>query len=252
LAKTAALLGETEDSKYYQDLRDKVSDAYVSLLTDGNGKLNKEFQTAYALPLYFGLFPKEQRVKAAENLVKLVEKNDYCIGTGFPGTPYILFALADNGRADVAYKMLMNTKCPSWLYEVKAGATTIWERWDALDENGACMAGEDGTGGMVSFNHYAFGAVGDFFYRRIVGIEASEGGYKSFSIRPLLGGGLTYAKGSVLTPYGKIASEWKLDGGRVEMNVEIPMGTTCKLVMPSGEEHTLSSGKYSFQEPVAL
>ncbi len=108
---------------------------------------------------------------AAKNLVKLVEKSDYCIGTGFPGTPYILFALADHGYADIAYKMLLNQKCPSWLYEVKTGATTIWERWDGLDENGVCPIGDDGTDLMISYNHYASGAVGDFLYRRIAGIE---------------------------------------------------------------------------------
>ena len=102
-----------------------------------------------------------QKENAAKALVELVEKGNYCIGTGFPGTPYILFALADNGYVDVAYKMLLNEVCPSWLYEVKSGATTIWERWDGLDENGNCPIGDDGTDMMISYNHYASGAGGD-------------------------------------------------------------------------------------------
>ena len=176
LSEIASLLGHEKDAERYARLSAKVKDAYVSILTDGNGKLKQEFQTAYVLPLYFGMFPEGQRQKAAENLVALIEKNDCCIGTGFPGTPYILFALCDTGHADTAYKMLLNTKCPSWLYEVKAGATTVWERWDGLDEDGVCRIKDDGTGGMVSYNHYGFGSVGDFLYRRIAGIEPTVGG----------------------------------------------------------------------------
>lgn len=250
LAKIASILGEEEDAKKYTRLKEKVSDAYVSVFTDGKGKLKEEFQTAYVLPLYFDMFPPEQKNRAAENLLHLIEKNEYRIGTGFPGTPYILFALADNDRADAAYKMLLNAKCPSWLYEVDAGATTVWERWDALDENGLSKTGDDGTGGMVSFNHYAFGAVGDFFYRRIAGIEPASGGYKSFQIRPVPGDSLVWARGSVDTPYGKIVSSWKKEGGRYSISVEIPMGTSCTLTMPSGKTHFLSCGEYTFFEPI--
>ncbi|MCD7753628.1 MAG: alpha-L-rhamnosidase, partial [Clostridiales bacterium] len=246
VAKVAEILGEKEDAAYYRDLSDKTADAYCSVLTDGNGKLLEEFQTAYVLPIYLNMFPdKATQDKATENLVALVEKNDYCIGTGFPGTPYILFALADNGRADVAYKMLMNTKCPSWLYEVKMGATTIWERWDGLDENGQCPIGDDGTDMMISYNHYASGAVGDFLYRRVAGLESTEAGYKSFRVKPILGGDLTWARGSVRTPYGVAASEWKLEKGLFTITVTVPVGTTCQLVLPDGTEKTLGSGSYT-------
>lgn len=124
-----------------------MSDAYVSVFTDGKGKLKEEFQTAYVLPLYFDMFPPDQKNRAAENLLRLIEKNEYRIGTGFPGTPYILFALADNDRADAAYKMLLNTKCPSWLYEVDAGATLRLGTLGRADENGRSKTGDDGTGG---------------------------------------------------------------------------------------------------------
>ncbi len=245
VAKIAEILGEAEDVAYYRDFSEKVADAYCSVFTDGNGRLKNEFQTAYVLPLYLDMFPDaEVKAKAAQNLADLVKKNDYCIGTGFPGTPYILFALADNGHADTAFKMLLNTKCPSWLYQVKMGATTIWERWDGLDENGECPIGDDGTDIMISYNHYASGAVGDFLYRRVAGIEASAPGYRSFNVKPLMGGGLHWAKSHVETPYGTISVHWKLDGGGFTVDLSIPMGTVCKLTLPNGTEETLPGGTY--------
>lgn len=240
----AEILGEEEDAKYYKKLSDKVADAYVSVFTDGNGKMKNEFQTAYVLPLWFHMFPEDVQAKAAENLVKLVEASDYRIGTGFPGTPYILFALADNGQEDAAFKMLMNTECPSWLYEVRSGATTIWERWDGLDENGECPISNDGTDMMISYNHYASGAVGAFLYQRIAGIEATKPGYKSFRICPLPGGGMTSAKGSTVTPYGKIVSDWRIEDGEFRLDIEVPVGTKCTAVLPDGSRAEYGSGTY--------
>ncbi len=246
VSKVAELLGEKEDAEYYKDMSDKTADAYCSVLTDGNGKLLSEFQTAYVLPIYLDMFPdKETKNKAVDNLVKLVEKSNYCIGTGFPGTPYILFALADNGRADVAFKMLMNRKCPSWLYEVVSGGTTIWERWDGLDENGVCPISDDGTDMMISYNHYSSGAVGAFMYERIAGIEALDAGYRRFRIKPVLGGGLTSAKGSVMTPYGKIVSDWKIKDSSFVINVEVPVSTLCELTLPDGTSKKIGSGVYT-------
>ena len=245
----ADILGKTEDSKYFKQLSEKTADAYISVFTDGNGKLKEEFQTAYVLPLWFGMFSEETREKAAENLASLVKRADYCIGTGFPGTPYILFALADNGQTETAFKMLMNTKCPSWLYEVKAGATTIWERWDGLDENGECPIGDDGTDQMISYNHYASGAVGAFLYERIAGICPIEAGYRSFRIKPLLGGGLTSAMGSTMTSYGKIVSEWKLVDHVFELHIEVPVGTKCIVELPDGSSQKFGSGSYDLSIP---
>ena len=247
VSRIAEILGETADAAHYKELSAKVADAYCSVLTDGNGKLLEEFQTAYVLPLYLDMFPNAGvKAKAADNLVKLVEKSGYCIGTGFPGTPYILFALADNGHADVAYKMLLNTKCPSWLYEVKMGATTIWERWDGLDENGVCpISNNSGTNEvMISYNHYASGAVGDFLYRRVAGIEAIEPGYKTFAVKPLPGGGLTWARVGVQTPYGLVSAAWKLDGGKFTVSVRVPVSTKCVLTLPDGTAMTYGSGNY--------
>ena len=245
LAKIARLLGKDEDAVQYETLSAKVADAYCSILTDGSGKAKDEFQTAYVLPLYLNMFPENVKAKAAENLVKLVEKNDYKIGTGFPGTPYILFALADSGHADTAFKMLLNTQCPSWLYEVRVGATTVWERWDGLDENGECPIGDDGTDQMISYNHYASGAVGAFLYRRVLGVEPVLPGYKLFKFAPLVGGGLTEADGTVGTPYGEIKAAWHIENDEMTAEITVPMGTACTVTLPGGVEQNLSSGSYT-------
>ena len=139
--------------------------------------------------------------------------------------------------------MLMNEECPSWLYEVKAGGTTIWERWDAMSNKGTA----DGTGGMISFNHYASGSVGEFLYRRVVGIEPTSGGYKTFRVAPLVGGGLTFARGEVRTPYGIASSDWKIEGGKFVLEVKVPACTRCEVVLPNGEKREVGSGKYAFE-----
>ncbi len=244
LSEIAEILGKREDAATYRNVSERTADAYISLLTDGNGKMKEEFQTAYVLPLYFNMFDEKTRPLAAANLDRLVRENNYCIGTGFPGTPYILFALADNGHKETAFRMLLNEKCPSWLYEVKSGATTIWERWDGLDENGVCPIGDDGTDMMISYNHYASGAVGDFFYRRILGIEATQPGYKSFRIRPMFCNQLGNAEGGLMTPYGKAHAQWKLQGNEVEVTVTVPMGTSCSLEIGKNCE-VLGAGKHS-------
>ncbi|HIT89016.1 MAG TPA: family 78 glycoside hydrolase catalytic domain [Candidatus Merdenecus merdavium] len=249
LSKIATILGKEEDAKYYEKLSKETSKAYRDILMKKDCSVSKEFQTAYVLPLYYEMLTDQDKKKTADHLVRLVRDNDYHIATGFPGTPYILFALADHGYVEDAYRMLMTDTCPSWLYEMKVGGTTVWERWDALREDGTCNTGEDdGTGGMVSFNHYASGAVGDFLYRRVAGIQALEGGCKTFKIEPVLGGGLTWAKGYVNTAYGKISSEWKYQDYTFTIDVEIPVGTTCQLIMPDGLEKKLGSGTYSFSQ----
>jgi alpha-L-rhamnosidase len=246
LSEIAGILGKSEDEALYKKVSENAADAYRKYLTDGNGKLKEEFQTAYVLPIYFGMFKGKEKANAADNLAELVRKNDYKIGTGFPGTPYILFALADNGHEDEAFKMLTNTQCPSWLYEVKMGATTIWERWDGLDENGNCPIGDDGTETMISYNHYASGAVGDFLYRRVAGIEAVTAGYKRFKIKPVIGGGITSASGKVSTPYGEIDSTWKISGDVFSIEIHVPVGSTCQLFLPDGSIHPLENGHHTF------
>ena len=249
-ARVAQLLGEGEEAAYYRDLSARVADAYCAVFTDGKGKLLEEFQTAYVLPLQFDMFPPEVRDKAAANLRRLAQDNGWRIGTGFPGTPYLLFALADHGQGEAAWNMLLNTQCPSWLYEVKMGATTIWERWDGLDEKGQCPIGDDGTDMMISYNHYASGAVGDFLYRRAAGIEPLEAGYRRFAVRPLPGGGLTWASAWVETPYGRAAVKWTAEGKTFTAAVTVPVGTTCELTLPDGSHTIYTSGSHTASCPL--
>ena len=241
----ASLFGKGEDEAKFATLAKKTNKAYRDVFFCEDMTMKKKpFQTAYVLPLKFNMFEEEDRKAAVEKLVELVEKNSYCIATGFPGTPYILFALADNGRPDVAYKMLLNDKCPSWLFEVKMGATTIWERFDAVKEDGNGNMGEDdGTGGMISFNHYAFGAVGDFLYRRVLGIDHVKPGFKEFVFAPVIGEGIEHASGHTLTPYGEIKANWKKNGEVVEFSIDVPVSTTC-IVKIKDKQIKLESGHH--------
>lgn len=242
VSKIAEILGEKEDALYYHNLYKHISNAYRSVFTDQNGNLKNEFQTGYVLPLYFNMASSNEAKKMAENLNRLVAEKDYHLSTGFTGTPYLLFALADNGYADTAYKLLLQDTSPSWLHCIKKGATTTWEEWD-IDPS---KSNKDGN--IPSYNHYAYGAVGDFLYRRVLGIEADEGGYKSFTVKPILGGGLTYARGETKTPFGKIGVQWEIKGGGFGIDVRVPVSASCTLVLPSGKTHLLNSGAYHFEE----
>ncbi len=249
VSKIAEILGETADSEYYLKLYREISDAYMSILCRKDGRLKKEFQTAYVLPLAFELARGRQERTMAERLREMVVKSDWSPRTGFPGTPYLLFALADHGEKDAAFRTLMSESCPGWLYAVNAGATTIWERWDALREDGTVNTGEHGgDGGMVSFNHYANGAVGDFLYRRIAGLEAEEGGYRRFRVAPMVGGGITRAEAEVKTPYGMIRAAWRIEDGEFVQEIMVPVSTECTVTLPGGSNRVLQSGTYTLKE----
>ena len=165
-------------------------------------------QTAYALALQFDLLPEEMRAAAAKRLAEDVRTRKH-LTTGFLGTPYLCHVLSRYGYLDEAYLLLNREDYPSWLYPVKQGATTIWERWDGQKPDGSFQTTE-----MNSFNHYAYGAIGDWMYRVMAGIEIDEAapGYKHVLIQPRPGGGFTSVKASHETPYGKVASAWTLDG----------------------------------------
>lgn len=241
MSKIAHELSHETDAAYYRELTDAVSDAYMKVHTDGSGKLHQEFQTGYVLPLYFDIGTEKLKTMMAERLAHLVEKADHHLETGFCGTPYLLFALSDYGHLDTAYKLLLQDTCPSWLYEVKAGATTVWERWDALRPDGTVNQSNN----MVSFNHYAYGAVGDWLYRRVAGIEMIKPAYREFKIQPMPGGDLTWAKARLQTSYGEIASAWHITD-RFFIEVKVPVNTRCRLILPDGTERMLGSGEYSF------
>lgn len=236
MARIAGLLGFSDDSRKYRRLFTEICGAYRNVFTDGKGNLKEEFQTGYVLPLAFGMVEGRERERMAENLCRLIDEAGGHLNTGFTGTPWILFALADNGRIDEAYRMLLQDTPPSWLYQVKAGGTTTWEQWDALQP--------DGTMKEASLNHYAYGAAAEFFFRRICGLEPLEGGYRKFSVRPVIGGDLMEAGCELKTPYGKIAVAWKRDkaAGELCLTVEVPVSSECTAELPDGTKQTLGSG----------
>lgn len=248
VAKIADILQLPKEKKRYLKLHNEICQAYRKVFTDRNGKLKNEFQTGYVLPLHFDMFKGKERELAAANLNRLVADNNYRLNTGFTGTPYLLFALADNGYSDTAYKLLLQEECPSWLYGIKMGATTFWEKWDAILPGGSIKNLEGGE--VPSFNHYAYGAVGDFLYRRVVGLEATSGGYKTFRIKPVLGGNLTFAECKTECTYGKIAVKWEIKEDVFTLNCTVPVSCECEAVLPNGKIVLLKSGSHTLKEAI--
>lgn len=231
LVKTSKILGKAEDEKNYQNLVDNIQRAFIKTYLKDNGRLKGHYMSMYVNALAFDIIPSEYKDKVSKQLVDLVVKNDYKVMTGFPGTLYLLHVLAENGYEDVAYKVLLNEHCPGWLHMVKHDATTIWERWDAIEEDGKFF---HGGAGMVSFNHYAYGSVGSFLYQKILGLNALEPGYKTFMIKPLIGD-LEFAKGSLLTEYGEIKVSWERKEKFI-LDVTVPKGTKAIIILPNGEK----------------
>lgn len=249
VSQIASILGCREEAKQYQSLYKEISDAYMTLLCRKNGRLKKEFQTAYVLPLAFEIAKDEQEQTMASRLAEMVKDAGWSPRTGFPGTPWLLFALSDHGQQKAAFNTLLDEGCPGWLYAVKAGATTIWERWDTLKPDGTVNVGEHGgDDGMVSFNHYANGAVGDFLYRRVAGLEPIEGGYRRFRVAPMIGGGIIHAEAEILSPYGLIRAAWRIENEQFVQEVQVPVSAECLVRLPSGKEETLTSGSHILRE----
>lgn len=249
MSKIARELGFENDSRRYRHLFRKVSNAYMKYFTDGKGKLREEFQTGYILPLYFNMVHGPKKREMMKNLLRLVRENDYCVSAGIPSAHYLPFVLADNGYVEDAYKLLLQVKCPSWLYEVKQGSTTVWEIWNALNPDGTVNLGnlsKNDEAGMVSFNHYAYGAIGEFLYRRIAGIEINKAGYRSIEIKPIPGGDLTYAKAETLTPYGVLSVNWELHDNYFSLYIKVPETCSCMVLLPNGESYNVLGGNYTF------
>jgi len=238
LAKTAKVLGKTEDAAEYESLEEKIKRAFQEEYVTSKGRLSSNTQTAYALALAFELLPETMRPEAAARLAADVKKFGH-LTTGFLGTPALCQALSDYGYLDEAYLLLNRKEYPSWLYPVTKGATTIWERWDGTKPDGSFQ-----NPSMNSFNHYAYGAIGDWMYRVVAGIEIDEKqpGYKHILIQPRPGGGLTYAKASVETPYGHVESGWKLADGKMALHVEVPPNTTTTLRLPKAKLEQVTEG----------
>jgi alpha-L-rhamnosidase len=223
------VLGKHEDAARFAQLADQIKKAFNAEFVAPNGRVGPNSQSAYVLALHFDLLPEKLRPLAAARLAEEVRKADYHLTTGFLGTPYLCQVLSRFGYTDLAYELLNQESFPSWLYPVKKGATTIWERWDGIKPDGSFQ-----DVGMNSFNHYSYGAIGEWMYRVVAGIEAdaSAGGYKHFFVEPQPGGGLTHARATLQSPYGEIASAWQLGEGEMRLQVTVPPNTTATVLLP--------------------
>ena len=243
LARIAAVLGEDADAARYAELAEGVRQAFRDAYVTPRGRVVSDSQTAYALALRFGLLRDPgQRALAGERLVSLVRAKGHHVATGFLGTPLICDALTDAGAVDDAYLMLRQTGCPSWLYPVTMGATTIWERWDSMLPDGTVNPGT-----MTSFNHYALGAVADWMHRVIGGLAPAAPGYRRLRVEPRPGGGLTWARTAHLTPYGLAEVSWRRADGQLTVDVTVPAGTTADVVLPgAGFPVEAGPGRHQF------
>ena len=230
MAKTARILGKTEEANDYDALLTRIRAAFQEEFMTASGRLISETQTAYILALQFDMMPEVLRPQAVKRLEDNIKSYDYHLTTGFLGTPFLNHVLTRFGKNDVAYKLLLQDTYPSWLFPVKMGATTIWERWDSQKPDSTFQ-----DPGMTSFNHYAYGAIGDWMYQAIAGIDTREegAGYRESVIRPRPGGNLTAAKGTLITNYGLLSSGWTLDNGQLRMEVEIPANTSATVYFPA-------------------
>ena len=238
LARAAEVLGKTDDAKTYRALFDRIRAAFQREYVTATGRLTSNTQTAYVLALDFGLLPDSLRADGARRLADDVRRMGH-LTTGFLGTPALTRMLSENGYVEDAYKLLLNEGYPSWLYEVKQGATTVWERWDGQKPDGTFQETS-----MNSFNHYAYGAVGDWMYRVVAGLndDPTEPGYKHIVVRPQPGGGLTYATAALVTPYGEAASGWRLDGNRLRVTVHVPANTHATVHLPGAQLEQVREG----------
>ncbi|MFJ3804288.1 glycoside hydrolase family 78 protein [Streptomyces sp. NPDC090088] len=244
LARSALLLGRQADHTRYAGLAEAVRAAFRAEYLTPDGRLTSDAQTAYALALCFGLLETDgQRRSAGQRLAELVRAEDFHIGTGFVGTPLICDALCQAGEYDTAYRLLLQRTCPSWLYPVTMGATTVWERWDSMLPDGRVNPGE-----MTSFNHYALGAVADWLHRTVAGLAPATPGYRRLLVRPRPGGGLTHARAAHDTPYGRAEVSWTRAGGELLVEVTVPPGTTALIDLPDGSDPVeVGSGTHMFR-----
>jgi alpha-L-rhamnosidase len=240
LAAVGDVIGEADQAADYREIATEVRKAFAAEYVAPSGLLVSDSQTAYSLALRYALLPDEdQRRRAGRRLAKLVRRAGYRIATGFVGTPIVCDALCGAGHADSAYELLLQEECPSWLYPVLQGATTVWERWDGIRPDGSL----NGTR-MNSFNHYALGAVADWLHRTVAGLAPAAPGYRRLRIAPVPGGGLTWAEARHLTPYGMAESAWRIEGDELVVTAVVPPSTTATVVLPGteGDEGDVGDG----------
>jgi alpha-L-rhamnosidase len=226
-ARAAAALGRDGLADDLDARADLVGAAFAAEYIDADGRLPVELQGMYALALAFDLVPAPLRPAAGARLAALVEARGDRLDTGFLSVPHLLDALWDSGHRDVARRLLRQREMPSWLYEVDRGATTIWEAWDAI--------APDGQVREMSLNHYAFGCVDDWLYRRVAGIRATAPGFRSAVFEPDLECGLTEVRAHVGTPYGRLAVDWRIEDEEVVVTTTVPHGIDARLRTHAGE-----------------
>ncbi|HQO33913.1 MAG TPA: family 78 glycoside hydrolase catalytic domain [bacterium] len=237
LSKMAAVLGNSKDAQEYSNLAGEIRQSFVRHYVKEDGRIESDTQAVYALALHFDLLPENLRPAALEHLVRKIGEYNNHVATGIQSTNRMMMELADRGHTDLAYQLLNNRTIPSWGYQIEKGATTIWERWDGWVEGRGFQ-----ERGMNSFNHYAIGAVGEWMYRNILGInpDLENPGYRHFFLRPRPGDGLTWARGKVETLYGDVVSSWKMANGDLMYECSVPPNTKATLVLPSSSlESTL-------------
>jgi alpha-L-rhamnosidase len=238
--ETAALLQRSEDERHFGDLAERTRVAFHDHYVNDDGTIRSDAETAYTLAIVFGLLDQETAELAGKRLAELVTESGFHIQTGFAGTPYIMDALSTTGHLDEAYRLLLQRDCPSWLYPVTMGATTIWERWDSMLPDGTINPGQ-----MTSFNHYALGAVADWMHRCIGGIAPLEPGYSRVLIAPQPGGGIRWARSSLETSHGTISVSWsRMDDGPIELDAVVPEGVTALVRLPNLDAQELGSGQH--------
>jgi alpha-L-rhamnosidase len=231
LRDTAAVLNKSEDVRTYGELLEHIIEEFSNEFVTNNGRMAVPTQTAYVLALMFDLVEGKVRERIAHDLNELVLDNDYHLTTGFVGTPYLCFALSNNGYHETAVRLLLQKTYPSWLYSITKGATTIWEHWDGIKPDGSFWSDD-----MNSYNHYAYGAIGDWMYRVLAGLDMDEAkpAFKRIRIQPKFGGKeLTYVHASHNSMYGRITSSWNLTNEEVTTEIEIPANTTAHVMLPN-------------------
>lgn len=245
LAHAAAVTGRSREAERWRRLAQRTQDAFLAAYVTPAGRLMSDAQTAYAIAIAFGLLDNDPRRQAAgDRLAALVRAHAYRIRTGFIGTPVICDALSATGHRDVAYRLLLEEGCPSWLYPVTMGATTVWERWDSMAPDGSINPGE-----MTSFNHYALGAVADWMHREITGLRPTAPGYRRFTVAPRPGGGLAHAAAKLETTYGAIEVAWRTADSMLMVDVTVPANTRAVIDLPGSAPEEVGSGLHVRSTP---
>jgi alpha-L-rhamnosidase len=220
LAEIARVLGKDDDAREYAALYRQIKEAYIAEFIGKDGRIRPDKQASYVRVLAFDLLPEQLRPVAVQRLVQLVKRINTHLDTGFLSTPFLCHVLSTNGYLDVAYDLLLQETAPSWLYAVKRGATTIWESWEGIKEDGTPQ---------LSLNHYSYGSVGEWLYQVVAGLNPGAPGYKQIIFQPCPGGGLTHAGVTYQSLYGEIASWWQLQDGTFTLTVTVPPNTTASV-----------------------